>query len=434
MKAPKRMLVLLYGTEIGAVEELGSRRFVFRYHDSWRDAGPGVPLSLSLPLTQQEHGGPAVEAYMAGLLPDNPRILQALARDAPYRVSPNNPFALLTCFGEECPGAVQFVLPDRLEAATEDGPVAWLDEAGVAEALARARRGLPPLSGPSRLGHFSLPGAQPKTALYRAGTGQAERWGIPSGRTPTTHILKPPIPDLDGQVENEHFCLTLARNLGLTAASSEVRVFGAEKAIVVERYDRHPGSDGRLLRSHQEDMCQALGIHPGRKYEREGGPGIATIIRDVLRASAADRDSVEADVRRFLDAVVFNWLIAGTDAHAKNFSILHDRDGRYRLAPLYDLNSALPYGDLRQMTMSLKVGGHYDLALQPRHWERLAMACRVDPGEVLATIRRLLAVLPDAASAVVLQCKASGLAHSVLDRLLDLIAARCRTLQATGYG
>lgn len=434
MKVPKRMLVLLYGAEIGAMEQVGSRRFVFRYLDAWREEGPGIPLSLSLPLTQAEHAGAVAEAYMAGLLPDNPRILQALAQDAPHRVSPNNPFALLTHVGEECPGAVQFVLPDRLHEATAEGPIEWLDEAGVAEILARARRGLPPVRRQSRAGSFSLPGAQPKAALYRERTEGAERWGVPSGRTPTSHILKPPIPDLDGQVENEHFCLNLARALGLRAASSEVRMFGDEKAIVVERYDRYPGRDGSLLRAHQEDMCQALGVHPGKKYERDGGPGVAAIVHDVLRASAADREDVEADVRRFVEAVLFNWIIAGTDAHAKNFSILHDRRGRHRLAPLYDLNSALPYHDIQGVRMSLKVGGQYGMGLQPRHWERLARDCRVDPAEVLAMARRLLAGTADAASTVVARCAASGLTHPVLRKLLDALAARCRALRASGFG
>jgi len=427
------MLVLLYGAEIGTIEEVGSRRFVFRYLDAWREEGPGIPLSLSMPLTQAEHSGAAVEAYMAGLLPDNLQVLQALAQNAPYRVSPNNPFALLTYVGEECPGAVQFVVPDRLNEAVTDGPTEWLDEAGVAEALARARRGLPPAYRQSRMGHFSLPGAQPKIALHRERTKTAERWGVPSGRTPTSHILKPPIPGLDGQAENEHFCLNLARELGLTAALSEVRVFGDEKAIVVERYDRYPGRGGRLVRSHQEDMCQAVGVHPSRKYERDGGPNVATIVRDVLRASAASPEDVESDVRRFIGAIVFNWIIAGTDAHAKNFSILHDRGARYRLAPLYDLNSALPYYDIRQVKMSLKVGGSYDMNLQPRHWERLAKDCRVEPHAVLAKVRRLLAEVPDAASTVAAKCEASGLTHPVLRTLLEALATRCRALRAAGY-
>ena len=126
-------------------------------------------------------------------------------------------------------------------------------------------------------------------------------------------------------------------------------------------------------------------------------------------------------------------MIAGTDAHAKNFSILHDRGGRQRLAPLYDLNSALPYYDIRQVKMSLKVGGSYDMGLQPRHWERLAKDCRVAPEEVLATVRRFLAEMADEALTVVNDCQSLGLTHPVLGNLLDALAARCRALRAAGY-
>ncbi|MGA7631477.1 MAG: HipA domain-containing protein [Terriglobales bacterium] len=118
-------------------------------------------------------------------------------------------------------------------------------------------------------GQFSLAGAQPKTALLLEG----RRWGVPSGRTPTTHILKPPTGEWDGHAEIEHFCLLLARASGLVVPNSSVRRFRAEIAIVIERYDRIRSSDG-WLRVHQEDMCQALGLHPAKKYENEGGPGV----------------------------------------------------------------------------------------------------------------------------------------------------------------
>lgn len=35
----------------------------------------------------------------------------------------------------------------------------------------------------------------------------------------------------------------------------------------------------------------------------------------------------------------------GHEAHAKNYSILHDQSGVIRLAPLYDVMSTLVYGD-----------------------------------------------------------------------------------------
>jgi serine/threonine-protein kinase HipA len=188
---------------------------------------------------------------------------------------------------------------------------------------------------PRDTGQFSLAGAQPKTALLF----QNGRWGIPSGRLPTTHILKPPTGRFDGHAENEHICLMLARNLGLPTAQSKVMRFKDEIAIVIERYDRQQkGND--IVRVHQEDMCQAFGIMPTKKYQNEGGPS-AFNIAELLRTYSTDR---QEDLDTFIAALAFNWLIAGTDAHAKNFSLLIS-SRRVRLAPLYDVASILPYDE-----------------------------------------------------------------------------------------
>jgi serine/threonine-protein kinase HipA len=112
--------------------------------------------------------------------------------------------------------------------------------------------------------------------------------------------------------------------------------FENETAIVIERYDRRRTESG-FIRVHQEDTCQALGVPPTRKYENEGGPGAIAIV-DLLRTYSGER---EEDVASFRDALVFNWLIAGTDAHAKNYSLLIGAGGRVRLAPLYDVASIL---------------------------------------------------------------------------------------------
>src|SRR5690606_30993319 len=103
------------------------------------------------------------------------------------------------------------------------------------------------------------------------------------------------------------------------SARSEVARFEDEVAIVIERYDRVPlpdqpsGATPQLVRVHQEDMCQALSVLPTRKYQNEGGPGPEAIVSLLREHSSAARE----DVRTFVDALTFNWLIAGTDAHAK---------------------------------------------------------------------------------------------------------------------
>jgi serine/threonine-protein kinase HipA len=174
-------------------------------------------------------------------------------------------------------------------------------------------------------GRFSLAGAQPKTALFFERT----RWGVPSGRTPTTHILKPPTGDRGGHAENEAFSLQLARASGLIVPNSRVLYFKDEIAIVVERYDRMRNGRG-WSRIHQEDMCQALGLHPTRKYENDGGPGVRRIV-ELLRNQSSSPDE---DVQSFVDDIAFNWLIAGTDAHAKYYSLLLGKGAGVRLATI----------------------------------------------------------------------------------------------------
>lgn len=239
-------------------------------------------------------------------------------------------------------------------------------------------------------GQLSLAGAQPKTALLFDG----QRWGVPSGRTATSHILKPALPNLEGHVENEHVCLNLARAFGMPAARSEARMFGDQQAIVVERYDRvdiRTMADAQMFTSfaetvpvyrvHQEDLCQALSLHPSRKYQSDGGPGPAEVVgllRSVVSAgqprskeAAASRavSAIVEDVTTFRDALIFNWLIGGTDAHAKNYSLLLGGRGLVRLAPLYDIATALVYPHLDPMKarMAMRIGGEYRLEHIGRH-------------------------------------------------------------------
>jgi HipA-like C-terminal domain len=126
----------------------------------------------------------------------------------------------------------------------------------------------------------------------------------------------------------------------ISANPASAPMFGDQSAIVVDRYDRYPSGAG-FGRIHQGDLCQALAVPPTRKYQNEGGPG-PNDIAELLRRAMPTRFAEQA-VRGFADALIWNWLIAGTDAHAKNYSLLLSR-GEARLAPLYDIASALPYG------------------------------------------------------------------------------------------
>ncbi|WP_249225755.1 type II toxin-antitoxin system HipA family toxin [Tardiphaga alba] len=427
-KNPKILHVLMGGIEIGSLEQLASGRLRLTYADAWlADEATQIPLSMSLPLVSQVHEGKTLESYLWNLLPDNADTLAAWARA--YDVSPNSAFALLSKVGEDCAGAVQFVSDEWMEKnVNSPGDVEWLDTAEVAQRLKRLREDRTSTGRDAGdKGHFSLAGAQPKMALLF----EDERWGVPSGRRATTHILKPPMPHLQGTTENEHACLRLAARLGLVVADSRVGHFENETAIVVTRYDRERGQDGIVRRYHQEDMCQALGVHPSIKYENLGGPGAEAIARKVLVHDAEPQRAL----RSFAEALALNFLILGTDAHAKNFSVVHLSGRKTFFAPLYDILSYDPYvaddHEDRRLKMAMKIGGYYQFReVLPRHWERQAKAMRFDPAEMLGIVADLAARIPDEFAVVRTECRQDGLQHPVLDTMLDRFNVRCKSVKA----
>jgi serine/threonine-protein kinase HipA len=416
------LVTLLDGKEVGRVHNDTRGRLSFVYDDEWRKAPEAYPLSLSMPIASKEHGRSVVEAFLWGLLPDNEQVLARWA--AKFQVSARNVFALISHVGEDCAGAVQFVTPERLEAirSGKEDKVEWLDESEVAKRLRLLREDHAAWRLPRDTGQFSLAGAQPKTALLL----QNERWGIPSGRIPTTHILKPPTGHSDGHAENEHICLTLARNLGLPTAQSKVMRFKDEVAIVVERYDRQQkGND--IIRVHQEDICQALGIMPTKKYQNEGGPSAANIV-DLLRTYSTDRDT---DLDTFGAALGFNWLIAGTDAHAKNYSLLLSGPD-VRLAPLYDIASILPYDevDLCKTKLAMKIGGEYKVSLIGlRQWQKFAREVRANVDRLVEVLISMTKQLPDEVAAAHSLARKEGLDNVLVERLATQLINRAHECQ-----
>lgn len=409
---------MLSGRVVGRVIQDDRAKLEFTYDEGWRDVRGAYPLSFSMPLAALAHRHDQISAYIWGLLPDNELVLARWAKR--FQVSARNPFALIANVGEDCAGAVQFVRPDRLDAALapEAGAIDWLDDGEIAARIRQLKEDQSAWRRPGDTGQFSLAGAQPKTALLL----QGGRWGVPSGRIPTTHILKPPSADFDGHAENEHFCLALARALGLPAATSNVMRFEDETVFVVDRYDRQATADG-VVRVHQEDMCQALGVPPTDKYESDGGPGMAKITGMLREYSRAP----DEDVRTFVDAVALNWLIGGTDAHAKNYSVLIGAGGRGRLAPLYDVASILPYDDFDPMRakLAMKIGGRYRLRdISPRSWEKAADELGLDSEAISARVLLMADALPIAAQEVRAEMHDVGMRHDIVDRLVDRLSDR----------
>jgi serine/threonine-protein kinase HipA len=405
------------------VWDRGRDKLLFRYESDWQDAPSNYPLSLSMPLTARDHLDGKIKPFLWGLLPDNETTLREWGKR--FKVSPRNVFRLLVHVGEECAGGVQLVQQQRAEEWLKDrniGSVTWLNESEIAERLALLVQDF----GASRLGsdtgQFSLAGAQPKTGfLYDP---DKHRWGVPSGRIPTSHIFKPATGAYNGLAENEHFSLALAKELGMAASESTIHQFGTTTAIVLTRYDRHRVDNSLITRIHQEDMCQASGRFPEQKYQNYGGPSAKDIISLIREHSNEWRE----DESRFVDALIYNWLICGTDAHAKNYSFLIASEGQVRLAPLYDLSSALPYPKqvpIRDAKLAMKIGGEYKVKLiGGRKWEKFADEVRIDFENIRSRILDLAHAVPDSATKVKARMKEEGITHEVIDKLVAELAKR----------
>lgn len=394
----------------------------FTYTDEWSSDPAAFPVSLSMPLALKDHPDQVVRPFVAGLLPDSDAVLNQWSKR--FQVSRHNPFKLLEHIGEECAGGIQFVPPIRLPKWLSKSPpsgIDWLSEEDFVDRIERLRNDGSASRRYGDEGHFSLAGAQVKTALYR--DPNQKRWGVPKGITPTTHIIKPNTGNFEAFDLNEHYCLKLAHSMGLKAAKSWTEVIGETAAIIVERYDRIKLS-GQTIRIHQEDCCQALSRPPEKKYQNEGGPSATEVFKLIRNHSSKPQE----DAIRFLDALIFNYLICGTDAHAKNFSLLIAGKGQVRLAPLYDLISILPYEQYepRKAKLAMKIGGHYRLwEIGKTEWRKAAKEWQFDQYFVFDRLRTAAGKITKAALGV-----RSGMPelghkeHRFLDELAKLISDR----------
>ncbi len=414
----KELAVLLYGRQVATVRQTEGGQHTLEYV-----ADPGrTPVSVSMPLSRRRHSHRSVEPFLEGLLPDNDDTRAAMGRE--FGVSGRNPFSLLGRMGLDCAGAVQFCDPAQSdEVLARSGELRLVDDVEIGQRIAD----LADVSGVSWVlpsERWSLAGAQSKFALHWTGSG----WAQALGATPTTHIIKPGIRSLASQALNEHVCMRTAARCGLPVADSTYTEFDGHAAIVVKRYDRLVGSDGSVLRVHQEDLCQAMAVPPSRKYEADGGPSAAKVFH-LLRSERVAHGESE-----FMSALIFNYLIGGSDAHAKNFSILLVA-GDAQFAPMYDVASAFPY-DLpqrfgaarsRRPEMSFSIGGARRFGgVGPENWAKLARLADIDPDAALGSVRDLAGRLPDALRDAFAEVASVAGAAELENRMLPEVDRACR--------
>jgi serine/threonine-protein kinase HipA len=322
-----RLVAWLYGSPVAIL----TRGPDFRIRLEWHSAGIerwglGNPvLSVGLPIgTPLGPRDPRGLDFFENMLPEGPALTRMAALAG---VRPVDTYGILAMFGRDCAGAIM-LLPEGEYPGTGDPGGYRPVKPGELRQVIGALDVAPLAAAPERGFRPSLAGFQRKALLGRAADGT---WELPYGDAPSTWILKPDGPH--AMAANESTCLRLAAACGLEVPESELLDVDGLPVLAVSRYDRLAPAGGELPgRVHQEDGCQATATPPGMKYQEQGGPAL----RDL--AGLLRNFGEPADVTRLLRRTTFNMAVGNADAHAKNFSVMHDPDSTgIRLAPLYDV-------------------------------------------------------------------------------------------------
>jgi serine/threonine-protein kinase HipA len=402
-----RLGVYLHERLVGYLWLDERQRFIFQYDMAWVDRPGSIALSLALPLQREAYADDLARPFFANLLPEA-EIRRVIAQR--LGISEKNDFILLRRIGGECAGAVS-VLPEG--DLPQDTPgYRELDESELHKIVTELPR--KPLMAGERGFRLSLAGAQNKLPIYM----ENERIFLATGNFPSTHILKPPIQGLEGTVMNEAYCMILAGKIGLQAPEVTIRR-GRDTLFIVKRFDRERTPDGKVVRIHQEDFCQALGILPEQKYESEGGPALNQCFDLVNRSSirpAADRMAL-------LQWVIFNVLIGNADAHAKNLTILLTDPGP-RLAPFYDLLCTKIYESLTDK-LAMKIGGENRPGwLQEKHWKKFADAVSIKQNLVLKILSDMIQNIVPKAEELAAEFYDNYGTDSIIERICSVIRKR----------
>lgn len=380
--------------EVGVIEVAGDGRLTFRYSDRWLATRGAFPVSVTMPLTDDPYASEIISPWLANLLPEEEQ-LAVLTRS--LGLDRNDTLAVLSAIGGDTAGALSFGVasnrPDwRYTRLT--------DMYGVEDPSAALARHIDDLGRrPFLVGEEgvrqSLAGGQKKSALAVLDPqgrpvlrlpGEGDSLAVPRNGAPSTIIIKPDNPRLPGITENEVYCLHLAQAIGVKSARASILEAGDRRAICVLRYDRQMTRTGELQRVHQEDFAQANGVPPGRKYERGTlpGPGLVALL-------ATGRRLEPRDALGLLDQVIFNLLVANTDAHAKNYSLLLPVGAPPALAPLYDVSTVLAWDHVVQ-THAQTIAGRRrrpgDIA--GRHWDVIADEAGYRPADLRRRVQELV--------------------------------------------
>lgn len=382
---------------VGQVDVAADGSLSLLYADRWLQTAGAFPLSVTMPLRADPYPSDVISPWLANLLPEEEQ-LQVLTRS--LGIDQADVLAVLAEIGGDTAGALSFGAATERPLWTYTPLTNFYDTADPRLALERHFEDLgrrPFLVGEEGV-RQSLAGGQKKSALAVLGPDGApvlrlpqtgDVLAIPLNGAPSTLIVKPDNPNLPGITENEVWCLRMAQAIGIEAAQATILQSSKRTAIGVLRYDRRLGRSGQLLRLHQEDFAQANGLPPGRKYERGTLPGL-----DLKTLLETGRYVSANDALALLDQVIFNILVANTDAHAKNYSLILPVGATPQLAPLYDVSTVLSWPHVvKAYAQSIDGKKRNPDMVAGRHWEAIAREIGYRPTDVKNRVQQVVDAL-----------------------------------------
>lgn len=327
----------------------------FRYVREYIEAREAAPISISLPFQDYYFSTEQTRNFFESLLPEG------FSRKAVadwMKADENDYIAILAQLGRECLGAIKIV-------EGNDDRESGYELLSAERVKALAAEGATKSTEILLETHLSLTGASGKVGLYY--NSDNNKWYLPKGDAPSTHIVKQSHVRHKQIVLNEQLCIQTAKRIGIAVPESFIVSNGSQSdqdvLYATPRYDR-PLSENKIIdglkcpyRLHQEDFAQALGIFASDKYEKVPS-GYMSRMFDLLRHNSVN--PIEDQIA-LLRIIIFNYLIGNTDCHVKNFSLLYSEDLKSkRLAPAYDLVATRVYRTTSNM--SFYIGGELDIS------------------------------------------------------------------------
>ena len=390
---------------VGAIEGNSSGDACFSYSKEYLEKKEPRAISISLPIQEEPFSPERTRAFFDGLLPEG-FMRRSIASHMHF--DENDYLSILAGLGKECLGAIRIdASGEKIESRYEAITPEQVEELAAQGTVKSAEMVIKT--------HLSLTGASGKVGLYFDEKNQ--RWYLPFGLAPSTHIVKQSHIRLDGIVTNEQLSMLAAGKCGIDIPESFIVNIGkgndSEVLFATKRYDRvideNAGMIGKLrrpFRLHQEDFAQAMGVAPSEKYERDGQNHAEKMFELIRKHTKKPPE----DQLALWDRIVFHFALGNTDAHIKNHSLLYDphMEG-ISLAPAYDMISTVIYESAAK-DMSFHIGGTRELDQIDE--ERFKdFAARVGIGEKIA-MRRY---------------------HHILDRFEAAIKESARELNELGF-